>query len=93
VSQEQVDAVRSQPVFARGENRPFAELTLADVRGRADELRAAGGWGPMARVVAVALAWRQLAIAMEQAGVDTVGELDGELLVERAPRLWFTMPG
>ena len=45
---------------------PFGELTLDDARARADELRAAIGWGPTARVAPVALAWRELAMAMER---------------------------
>ena len=57
-----------QQVFIRGANRPFGELTLDDARSRADELKAATGWGPTARVASVALAWRELAMAMERNG-------------------------
>ena len=65
-----------QQVFIRGANRPFGDLTLDDVRSRADELKAATGWGPTARVASVALAWRELAMAMERHGAATVAELD-----------------
>ena len=80
-------------VFVRGANRPFGELTLDDVRGRADELRAATGWGPTARVAPVARAWRELAVEMERAGATSVADLDPRLLAELAPQLWVVMPG
>jgi hypothetical protein len=79
-------------VFVRGANRSFGELTLDDVRERADELRAATGWGPTARVGPVARAWRELAIEMQRAGVGSVGQLDARLLGELAPQLWVVLP-
>lgn len=85
--------VLGQEVFARGANRPFGELTRDDVGSRADELRAAVGWGPTARVAPVAQAWRELVMAMDRAGASTVGELEPELLSGLAPRLWVTLPG
>jgi hypothetical protein len=88
-----LDRILSQEVFARGANRPFAELTVDDTRSRADELRAAVGWGPTARVAPVALAWRELTLALDRAGAATVGELEPEVLVRLAPRLWVTLPG
>jgi hypothetical protein len=85
--------ILEQQVYIRGANRPFAELTTDDARSRADELRAAVGWGPTARVAPVARAWRELAMAMDGAGAATVGELDPEVLVRLAPKLWVTLPG
>jgi hypothetical protein len=85
--------ILDQTVFSRGANRPFGDLTLADVRARADELRAAVGWGPTARVAPVALAWRELTMALERTGVATVRELDPEVVSELAPRLWVVPPG
>jgi len=85
--------ILEQQVYIRGANRPFAELTPDDARSRADELRAAVGWGPTARVAPVAQAWRELSIAMDRAGATTVGELDAEVLVQLAPKLWVTLPG
>lgn len=79
-------------VFVRGANRPFAELTLDDVRGRADELREATGWGPTARVAPVARAWRELALEMERGGVGVVGELDSRVLGPLVPQLWVVLP-
>ncbi len=77
-----------QTVFIRGENRPFGELTLADARTRADELKAATGWGPTMRVAPVARAWRELTMKMEHAGAGTVAELDPDVIGELARKLW-----
>ncbi|MGH2874153.1 MAG: hypothetical protein ACRDL5_17030 [Solirubrobacteraceae bacterium] len=85
--------IRETLIYIRGANRPFDELTQDDVRCRADELRSAIGWGPTARVAPVALAWRELAMAMEQAGANTVGELADDVIVELAPKLWVLPPG
>jgi hypothetical protein len=88
-----VDEMLRQTVYMRGANRPFGELTLDDARARADELRAATGWGPTARVAPVAMAWRELAMAMERAGAATVGELAPGIVVELGPKLWIVPPG
>lgn len=90
---EHVRQALATSVFIRGANRPFGELTVDDVRARADELRAATGWGPTARVAPVARAWRELAIAMDRDGADSVAELDPELVATLAPQLWIVMPG
>jgi hypothetical protein len=87
------EEIVGQPVFMRGANRAFGELTLEDVRTRAGELSAAIGWGPTARVAPFALAWRKLANAMESAGAATVRELDADLLLELAPQLWVAFSG
>jgi hypothetical protein len=89
----ELDQIVSRAVFIRGANRPFGELTLADARARADELRAAAGWGPTVRVAPVAQAWRELAMAMERSGSASVGELDAEVVVGLAQRLWVVLPG
>jgi hypothetical protein len=87
------DTMLTTPVFCRGANRPFGELTLDDVRARADELRSVTGWGPTARVAPVAGAWRELWMAMSEARAGTVGELPAARLQALAPRLWVTPPG
>jgi len=88
-----VPRILEQQVFIRGANRPFGELTRDDASARADELRAAVGFGPTARVAPVAQAWRELAIALDRTGASTVGELEPDVLVDLAPRLWVTLPG
>ena len=85
--------VLEQTVFIRAANVPFGELTAQDARARADELRAAIGWGPTARVAPVALAWRELALTMERDAAGSVSELDADVLLELAPRLWIVPPG
>jgi hypothetical protein len=74
--------ILERPIFVRDENVAFGELTLEDVVARADELRAATGWGPTARVAPVARAWRELANAIESTSASSVRELDEELLCE-----------
>jgi hypothetical protein len=86
-------AILEQQVYIRGANRPFGELTAEDARSRADELRAAVGWGPTARIAPVAQAWRELSIAMDKAGAATASELEPDVLAGLAPRLWVTLPG
>jgi hypothetical protein len=87
-----VARILEQPVFIRGANRPFGELTRDDASTRADELRAAVGFGPTARVAPVARAWRELAMAMDRAGAGTVGDLGPDVLADLAPKLWVTLP-
>ncbi len=74
-------------------DRCFGEVTLAEAGARADELRAAVGWGPTVRVAPVARAWRELAIAMERSRAAAVRDLEAEELMELAPRLWVVLPG
>jgi hypothetical protein len=93
MTESEVEHIVSQTVFARGANRPFGELTVDDATARADELRAAVGWGPTARVAPVARAWRELAMALRSGEAATVAELDPDVLVELAPKLWVTLPG
>ncbi len=88
-----VAEIAAREVFVDGANRPFGTLTLSHVRARADELRAAVGWGPTARVAPVARAWRELAMRMEAAGAETVESVPEEELIELAPRLWVVLPG
>jgi hypothetical protein len=86
-------AILAEPVFAGGRSKPFAELTTDEVRARADELKAATGWGPTAKVGSVALAWSELARLMEDAGARTVADLDPAAVSERAQKLWVVPPG
>jgi hypothetical protein len=87
------DQILGQQLYIGGANRSFAEVTVQDARARADELRAATGFGPTARVAPVARAWRELVLEMERSGVVTVGELDTAVLTALAPKLWVVMPG
>jgi hypothetical protein len=88
----ELDRILTTTVYLGGANRPFGALTGEEARARADELRGAVGWGPTARVAPVAQAWRELSMAIEGAGVSTVGELDPDVVAEMAPRLWIVPP-
>jgi hypothetical protein len=88
-----VQNILAQTVFAGGTNRAFGSLTADDARAHADELRAAIGWGPTARVAPVAQAWRELSLALDRAGAATVADLEPAEVLELAPRLWVTLPG
>jgi hypothetical protein len=88
----QLEAILATTVFITGANRPFGDLTPDDVRSRADELRAVAGWGPTARVGPVAMAWRELLNALQQANLEAVRELDSAKVVELAPKLWIVPP-
>ncbi len=88
-----VKDILQQHVFIGGADRRFGSLSAADARAHADELRAAVGWGPTARIAPVAQAWRELSLAMDRAGAAAVSDLEPDVLVELAPRLWVTLPG
>jgi hypothetical protein len=85
--------ILAQAVFVAGANLPFGELNQDQVRARAQELRAATGWGPTARVAPVARAWAELGQAMGQAGAETVAGLPADVIQQLAPRLWVVLPG
>jgi hypothetical protein len=85
--------VLAERVFAGGRSKPFGEVTADEVKARADELRAATGWGPTAKVAAVAMAWGELARLMHEAQARTVADLDAEAVAQRAEKLWVVPPG
>jgi len=87
-----LEGILATTVYVHGANRSFGALTGDEIRARADELRSAIGWGPTARIAPVAMAWRELAVAIEGVGVRTVGELDPDVIAEMAPRLWIVPP-
>lgn len=80
-------------VYATDGYKPFGAFTLRDVESRARELRQATGWGPTARVGAVARAWSELGQAMAKAQAATVSDLGAERASEFAARLWVIPPG
>lgn len=82
----------ARPVHIGGESKPFGELSVDEVRTRADELRDAVGFGPTARVAPVARAWRELSMEMVKRGAATVADLDPALVAERAGPLWIKPP-
>jgi hypothetical protein len=87
------EAVLAERVYAGGRSKPFREATLEEVQARAQELRDTTGWGPTAKVASVAMAWGQLARLMQEQGAPTVGDLDPQVVLDLAERLWVVMPG
>jgi hypothetical protein len=82
------------PVFAGSAGyKPFGEFTTADVDDRARELSSLSGWGPTARVASVARGWSELGRAMRAAEAGTVAELDPEVALQFARRVWVVPPG
>ena len=87
------DRVLAEPGFGGGRSKPFAEMTAEEVRLRAEELRAATGWGPTAKVALVAQAWSAFARVMEENEAATVADLDRDTVCEHAEKLWVVPPG
>jgi hypothetical protein len=87
------DTVLAELVFSGDRSKPFAEMTADEVRSRAQELRAATGWGPTARVASVARAWVELARLMEDSCAATVADLERDAVAESAEKLWVVPPG
>jgi hypothetical protein len=93
MSRPEPDTVLTESVFAGGRSKPFGELTIDEVRARADELRGVAGFGPTARVGPVAMAWGELGRTMQSEGAKQVSDLDPALVAERAEALWVVAPG
>jgi hypothetical protein len=89
----QLAEILNTSVFVDGANRTFGDLTSDQLRGHADQLRAAVGFGPTTRVAPVAMAWRELSMALDQAGAGTVAELDPDKVLALAPKMWVVPPG
>lgn len=80
------------PVYAADGYKPFGQFTLADAQARADELRAATGFGPTAKVGSIARAWADLARAMAASGATIVAQLGDEAAADFARRTWTVPP-
>lgn len=89
----EAERVLAEPVFGGGRSKPFGEMTADEVRDRAAELKSAVGWGPMAKVASVAMAWGELARLMQSTGAQTVADVDRDAIAERAEKLWVVPPG
>lgn len=82
----------SVPVYAAEGYKPFGQFTVADAQARAEELRAATGFGPTAKVGSIARAWADLARAMTASGATTVAQLGDETAADFARRTWTVPP-
>ena len=83
---------RARTVHIGDADVPFGDITPEQARAQAAELRSAGSFGPLQRVVKVARAWGERAGVAEAAGAATVGELDDETVVLWAERVWVLAP-
>ncbi len=72
--------------------RRFGEVTIAEARQHSTELKALAGWGPMAKVGAVARGWSDLAVNMQKRNADTVADLDPGIVERAAIELWIVPP-
>ncbi len=75
-----------------GSEHRFGDVTLDEARAHSAELKALAGWGPMARVGAVARGWSDLALQMQKRKVTTVAELEPGLVEHAAKELWIIPP-
>ena len=75
-----------------GVERRFGDVTIDDARRHATEMKALAGWGPMAKVGAVARGWSDLAASMQKRGARTVAELDPGTVERAAVELWIIAP-
>jgi hypothetical protein len=81
----------TRPIHIGGVNKTFGEVTLADARAQASELKGVAGWG-MSRVMPVARAWADLVRAMESGAVERVEELEAPMIETMARKLWILPP-
>ncbi len=88
-----LDRILAEQVYCGSGYKPFTEMTADEVAARAEELRAAAGFGPTQRIASVASVWEGLSQAMRDQPAATVGELERERLASRADRLWVVPPG
>lgn len=88
----ELSEIPEREIFMSGANVPFGSLTYEQASARADELRAATGWGLTARVGPIARARRELANAIHASGAARAGDLYAQTLRELAPKLWLVLP-
>ncbi|MFP5362377.1 MAG: superoxide dismutase [Thermoleophilia bacterium] len=72
--------------------RRFGEVTMPEARQHSTELKALAGWGPMAKVGAVARGWGDLAVTMQERRAETVADLDPGIVEKAAIELWIVPP-
>ena len=88
-----VSEVLERLVSVCGSEHRFGDVTLDEARAHAAELKGLAGWGPMAKVGAVARGWGDLALQMQKHNATTVAELDPGIVENAAKALWIILPG
>ncbi len=87
-----VSDVLERLVTVCGVERRFGEVTRDEARQHSAELKALGGWGPMAKVGSVARGWGDLAQTMQKRNAANVADLDPGLVERAAIELWIIPP-
>jgi Fe-Mn family superoxide dismutase len=72
--------------------RRFGEVTMEEARQHATELKSLAGWGPLAKVGAIARGWSDLSVNMQKRKAATVAELDPGIVEKAAVELWIVPP-
>ena len=72
--------------------RRFGEVTMDEARKHAVELKALSGWGPLAKIGAIARGWSDLSVTMQKRKAETVAELDPGIVEKAAIELWIVPP-
>jgi Fe-Mn family superoxide dismutase len=88
-----VTEVLERLVSVCGSEHRFGEVTIDEARAHSAELKALAGWGPMAKVGAIARGWGDLAVQMHKRDATTVAELDPGIVENAAKALWIILPG
>jgi Fe-Mn family superoxide dismutase len=88
-----VSGLLERLVSVCGTEHRFGEVTIEEARAHSAELKALAGWGPMAKVGAIARGWGDLAVQMQKHNVTTVAELDPGIVENAAKALWIILPG
>ena len=65
-----VSDILTRLVSVCGTEHEFGEITIDEAREHSAELKALAGWGPMAKIGAIARSWGDLALQMQKAKVD-----------------------
>jgi Fe-Mn family superoxide dismutase len=88
-----VSGLLQRLVSVCGTEHRFGEVTLDEARAHSADLKALAGWGPMAKIGAIARGWSDLALQMQKHDVNTVAELDPGIVEHAARALWIILPG
>ena len=88
-----VSGLLERLVSVCGTEHRFGEVTLDEARAHSADLKALAGWGPMAKIGAIARGWSDLALQMQKHKVNTVAELDPGIVEHAARALWIILPG
>ena len=87
-----VTDILTRLVSVCGTEHEFGKITMDEAREHSAELKALAGWGPLAKIGAIARSWGDLALQMQKAKVTTVAELEPGAIEKAAIALWVVPP-